>query len=243
MMPSVADLLGVLPEMIVVTAACLVLVLDPITAPSRKDTLAWLSLAALAICCGITAAHLDGRTLLFRTQLQSVNPAAIPFDPTTERAGEPLVLLTRTGVLMPSSVSPDGAWIAMGNQGERQEDLFLMRRDGTDLRRLTDDAARDRAAHGQSAARGDTGDGDTGVGRDRQGISNRPGDDVPDDVLRRVFQLLNEADAALPDMGAYQDKVDEATALLQQYLPEDVLAEVSASIPASSAPTPTTGDE
>ncbi len=68
-------------------------------------------------------------------------------------------------------------------------------------------------------------------------------DDVPDDVLRRVFQLLNEADAALPDMGAYQDKVDEATALLQQYLPEDVLAEVSASIPASSAPTPTTGDE
>jgi hypothetical protein len=43
-----------------------------------------------------------------------------------------------------------------------------------------DDAARDRAAHGQSAARGDTGDGDTGVSRDRQGISNRPGDDVPE---------------------------------------------------------------
>ncbi|CAI4030476.1 NADH-quinone oxidoreductase subunit N 2 [Nitrospira tepida] len=65
MMPSVADLLGVLPELIVVAAACLVLVLDPITAPSRKDTLAWLSLAALAVCCGITAAHLEGRTLLF----------------------------------------------------------------------------------------------------------------------------------------------------------------------------------
>ena len=65
MMPSVADLLGVLPEVIVMTAACLVLVLDPITTPARKDTLAWLSLAALAICCGITAAHLEGRTLLF----------------------------------------------------------------------------------------------------------------------------------------------------------------------------------
>ena len=86
----------------------------------------------------------DGRTLLFRSQIQSVNPAAIPFDPQTERAGEPHVLVTRTGVLSPESVSPDGAWIALHNQGERQEDLFVMRRDGTDLRRLTDDAARDR---------------------------------------------------------------------------------------------------
>jgi TolB protein len=86
----------------------------------------------------------DGRTLLFRSQLRSVNPAAIPFDPVTERAGEPQVLVTRTGALSPASVSPDSAWIALHNQGERQEDLFLMRRDGTDLRRITDDPARDR---------------------------------------------------------------------------------------------------
>jgi serine/threonine protein kinase/Tol biopolymer transport system component len=86
----------------------------------------------------------DGRTLLFRSQLQSVNPAAIPFDPKTERAGEPHVLVTRTGFLLPTGVSPDGAWIALHNQGDRQEDLFVMRRDGTDLRRVTDDPARDR---------------------------------------------------------------------------------------------------
>jgi dipeptidyl aminopeptidase/acylaminoacyl peptidase len=86
----------------------------------------------------------DGRTLLFRSQLQSVNPAAIPFDPATERAGEPRVLVTRTGMLRPTSVSPDGAWVALHNQGERQEDLFVMRADGTDLRRVTDTPARDR---------------------------------------------------------------------------------------------------
>jgi hypothetical protein len=36
--------------------------------------------------------------------------------------------------------------------------------------------AEDRAARGQSLARGDTGTGGTGVAPDRQGISNRPGD-------------------------------------------------------------------
>ena len=86
----------------------------------------------------------DGRVLLFRSQMQSVNPAAIPFDPETERAGEPRVLTTRTGTLLPASVSPDGQWLALSNMGERQEDLFVMRSDGRDLRRLTDDLVRDR---------------------------------------------------------------------------------------------------
>lgn len=61
-------------------------------------------------------------------------------------------------------------------------------------------------------------------------------DAVPEEVLLQVFELLNEADAALPDdLGAYQDKVNEATALLEQYLPD-----VSASdVPESSAPAST----
>jgi Tol biopolymer transport system component len=78
--------------------------------------------------------------------MESVNPAAIAFDPVAERAGAVQVLTARTGVLRPSSVSPDGEWIALSNLGERQEDLFVMRRDGRDLRRLTDDLARDRGA-------------------------------------------------------------------------------------------------
>ncbi len=49
-----ADLLALLPELIVVLAACLVIVLDPITPASRRDILAWLSVGALVLCLGLT---------------------------------------------------------------------------------------------------------------------------------------------------------------------------------------------
>jgi NADH-quinone oxidoreductase subunit N len=49
-----ADLLALLPELIVLATACLVIVLDPITPASRRDLLAWLSVGALAICLGLT---------------------------------------------------------------------------------------------------------------------------------------------------------------------------------------------
>ena len=86
----------------------------------------------------------DGKTMVFRSRLGSVNPAALPFDPVTERVGTPRLLMTRTGSLNPGSVSPDNQWLVLANQGEIKEDLFVMRTDGTGLRRLTDDIARDR---------------------------------------------------------------------------------------------------
>ncbi len=49
-----ADLLALLPELIVVVTACLVIALDPITPASRRDLLAWLSVGALALCLGLT---------------------------------------------------------------------------------------------------------------------------------------------------------------------------------------------
>ena len=48
------DLLALLPELVVVVAACLVISLDPITPASRRDLLAWLSVGALALCLGLT---------------------------------------------------------------------------------------------------------------------------------------------------------------------------------------------
>ena len=86
----------------------------------------------------------DGATMVFRSRLESVNPAMAPFDPATERAGVPKLLTTRTGILSPSSVSPDGQWLALANQGDIKEDLFVMKVVGSGLRRLTDDLARDR---------------------------------------------------------------------------------------------------
>jgi len=82
--------------------------------------------------------------LVFRSQLTTVNPVAIPFDLQSERLGEPAILARRTGLLYPTGVSADGRWLALTNFGERQEDIFVSRIDGSELRRLTDDAARDR---------------------------------------------------------------------------------------------------
>lgn len=53
------DLLLILPELLVVAAACAVLVLDPVMPTSKKDGLAWLSLGTLAICMGLTASQMS----------------------------------------------------------------------------------------------------------------------------------------------------------------------------------------
>ena len=87
----------------------------------------------------------DGRALIFRALIQSVNPAAIELDPVSGRAGAVRLLQHRTGRLVPTDVSPDGRWIALVNRRERQQDIFIMRPDGTRLTRLTDDLARDWA--------------------------------------------------------------------------------------------------
>ncbi len=61
----VQDLLAILPELVVIGTACLILVLDPILAASKKDLLAWLTLAALAICLGLTSSQMTGRQYAF----------------------------------------------------------------------------------------------------------------------------------------------------------------------------------
>jgi NADH-quinone oxidoreductase subunit N len=71
-----ADILAILPELVVVAAACLVLGLDPLTPLSKKDGLAWLSLGALAICLGFTASQMnDGRIRAF-SDLVVIDPYA-----------------------------------------------------------------------------------------------------------------------------------------------------------------------
>jgi Tol biopolymer transport system component len=59
--------------------------------------------------------------------------------------GTPVPLFERTAILNPRSVSPDGRWLALNNLGEPREDIFIARTDGSELRRLTDDAAKDRS--------------------------------------------------------------------------------------------------
>jgi Tol biopolymer transport system component len=86
----------------------------------------------------------DGSRLAFRSRVGSTNPVAIPFDPVTLRAGTPVILDTQNNIRVPSGVSPDGTQIAYFSIGEHQEDLFIGPTNGP-MRRVTDDAARDRA--------------------------------------------------------------------------------------------------
>ncbi|HXV60898.1 MAG TPA: hypothetical protein VEK15_09395, partial [Vicinamibacteria bacterium] len=85
----------------------------------------------------------DGSRLVFQSRVAAVNPVAIPFDPSRERAGTPMVLDTQNNVRIPNDVSPNGEQIVFYNIGEHQEDIFIGSADGR-MRRVTDDAARDR---------------------------------------------------------------------------------------------------
>ena len=85
----------------------------------------------------------DGSMLVFRSRLESVNPAAVAFDSAANRIGDVTFLQRRTGILAPTDVSPDGNWLALVSAPDRRQDIFIMRPDGSDLRRLTDDDARD----------------------------------------------------------------------------------------------------
>jgi NADH-quinone oxidoreductase subunit N len=55
---SPGDLFLILPELLVITAACVVFVLDPVLSSSQRDGLAWLSLGTLAICMGLIASQM-----------------------------------------------------------------------------------------------------------------------------------------------------------------------------------------
>ena len=66
----IADILAILPELIVVTTACLVLALDPVIGPSRKNLLAWLSLGSLVLCFGLTYSQMDARVTAFSDLLR-----------------------------------------------------------------------------------------------------------------------------------------------------------------------------
>lgn len=88
----------------------------------------------------------DGRTFAFAQQIKTSNILRAEFQP------GPATLSPKTTVIGKSarhdrnpSVSPDGQWIAFDAIKDGQEDLFLMRLDGTDLRQLTDDVNKDRA--------------------------------------------------------------------------------------------------
>ena len=99
--------------------------------------------AGVQASSGLPRFSRDGSRLVFRSRVASVNPVAIPFDPVTLQAGTPTILDTQNNVRLPSDVSPDGKQVVYYSMAERQEDIFVGSPGGA-IRRITDDAPRDR---------------------------------------------------------------------------------------------------
>jgi Tol biopolymer transport system component len=85
----------------------------------------------------------DGKQIAYLALNALASLEKVPLDPAKATSGPPTPLLRQSGVLSSPDVSPDGEWIVFYTVGSR-EDLFLVRSDGTGLRKLTDDPHKDR---------------------------------------------------------------------------------------------------
>jgi len=78
-------------------------------------------------------------------QSQKRNLYQVGFDAAAGRViGTRAAINPGSRLFIDPDISPDGEWLVFVNQGERQEDLFIMRRDGKGLTRVTNDIHRDR---------------------------------------------------------------------------------------------------
>ena len=95
------------------------------------------------------AAHIsfsrDGRQLAYVQRTYTANLHKIGFDSGAGKiVGQPTAITQGSREAMQPSPSPDGQWLAFASLG-KQEDIFVIRTDGTALRQLTDDRHMDRA--------------------------------------------------------------------------------------------------
>jgi eukaryotic-like serine/threonine-protein kinase len=104
---------------------------EPLTAPSED--------------AGDFSISGDGHRLAYVSTVSRANLEALPFDPNHAAVtGPPVPITTGTLHVVGAKPSPDGRWIAFQSQTGMEEDLYVMRSDGTGLRRLTNDTYRDR---------------------------------------------------------------------------------------------------
>jgi Tol biopolymer transport system component len=87
----------------------------------------------------------DGKRIAYAQIISRANLQRVGFDPGKETiTGQPAWITQGSRWANTPDLSPDGEWLAFDAQGSQHEDLFVIRRDGTSLRQLTDDSPRDR---------------------------------------------------------------------------------------------------
>ncbi len=89
----------------------------------------------------------DGKRIAYVQRLTSANVRKVAFDPRKESVGpEPQSITQGSRVMRQPQPSPDGEWIAFAVGSGRQEDIFVMKNDGSGLRQLTN-VGRNRYPH------------------------------------------------------------------------------------------------
>ena len=106
-----------------------------------------------AVTSGVAAEALhlslsgDGRKVAYVAQTVAMNIHKVDFDPSAgEALGSPVPVTQGSNRFIATDTSPDGEWLAYTTMAGKQEDVFLIRSDGSDRRQLTDDLAKDRIA-------------------------------------------------------------------------------------------------
>jgi len=88
----------------------------------------------------------DGHRMVYVNMVRSGNLRRVAFDPVKETVvGQPVLITEGSRLALVPDLSPDGEWLTFDTQTDKQEDIFVVRRDGTGLRQLTDDSYKDRA--------------------------------------------------------------------------------------------------
>jgi serine/threonine protein kinase len=95
---------------------------------------------------GYVSVSRDGQRVAYANVTFDGNLFKIEFDPGRGvTAGQPSAITQGTRSTLFPDVSPNGEWVVAGSPARAgQEDVFVMRSDGTGFRKLTDDAHRDR---------------------------------------------------------------------------------------------------
>ena len=87
----------------------------------------------------------DGKRMAYVQKSETANLQRVAFDPVSGRTtSEPESITQGTRSVTSPDVSPDGEWLVYSSQGERQEDIFLIKNDGANRRQLTNDVFNDR---------------------------------------------------------------------------------------------------
>lgn len=88
----------------------------------------------------------DSKTFAFAQQIKSANIFQAVFDDKEEKiAPNPFEITPGRKINQNPSVSPNGEWIAFDAVKDKQEDIFVIKTDGTNLLQLTNDLYKDRA--------------------------------------------------------------------------------------------------